>query len=181
MFLRWLARLPLHLAAVIIVYLTAPLWGLLSVALGRATLPGWLRYLHTTDDDLDGGQHQLGWKPKKGLALAMQRAFWMWRNPAGGVASALLGLPVAETRVTIVQSRGWFDSGDAIRRASLVRWVGDHDDPDALLRPVDYFEYRRDLRWCPWFYVKLWIGWTVDTRGGWHRFQCQCNPFRRIP
>lgn len=166
--LRWFLFFPIYVFSVLFVWMTACFWARLSVRFNWTTLPGILSYLHTTDDDLDGGQHQLGWPVVTGKDLVKQRTAWLRRNPAGGIASYVLGIPVSETKVTYTANSGLFDTGTALRKAIL------------LYKDREYFEYRRDFQWCPWFYAKMWFGWTTDIRAGYHRFQFQFNPFRKM-
>lgn len=176
MIFRYLAYLPVYLLSVFFVYLTANLWASYSVKKGLKTLPGKWSWLHTTDDDLDGGQHQLGWPSAEGKALSKQRAAWLRRNPAGGIASYLLGFPVEGTTKE-TQESGVPNSGTYLRKTKFFR-----DQYNASNYDKYYFEYRRDFKWCPWFYWKLWFGWTSDERAGYHRFQFQMfNMFRKVP
>lgn len=162
----------MHLLATLLAYLLSVPLGMLSVAMGWTTLPGPLRHLHTTDDDLDGGQRQLGWDPKKGLALAWQRSRWIRRNPASGVAAYVLGV-AAEDYVLrpVVGGLRWDGYGTRYAYRLLA--------PNG--NKMDLWGYRADLQWCPWFYAKVWVGWSYETRQGRHRLQFQFNPFRKVP
>lgn len=92
-YLKFALFAPLSFLINVISYpLSLPL-ATLSVVLGRDTLPGFLKYFHTHNDTLDGGQHQHGWPKAKGLKLIWQRAGWICRNPGYGFDAYVFGIP----------------------------------------------------------------------------------------
>lgn len=168
MHLRWAAYLLVLFAAKLFVWLTAGFWARASVKRGWRVLPGKWRYLHPADDDLDGGQHQLGWPPATGRELAKQRARWLRRNPAWGVSAYVLGFHQGGVTVTFTRNEGLFDVARAVRIARMTT-------PDGKR----WFEWKRDVPTSPWTYAKLWFGWNSSPKTGWHSLEFEVNPFRR--
>lgn len=111
----------------------------LSVWLKRDTAPWPLSLLHTVDDTLDGGQHQLGWPVVSGWRLIWQRSLWIVRNPAGGFDN-LLGLP-----------RGPLTEVVAIKLVAAVGEPGFKQIHVLKYNGHSYFSYRTN---------KLWLGWN---------------------
>ncbi|MDA4845966.1 DUF7338 family protein [Hoeflea poritis] len=129
---------------------TAPLWAALSVLMGWKVLPGFLALIHTSNDDLDGGQHQLHWPEASGLALMWQRTRWIWRNPSSGFFGEILGIPKEGTTLDYREA-GPLSGRTATRFYNYTVWR----TADGRL----YFGWR-----CNWplfgkWYIKMWFGW----------------------
>lgn len=136
----------------------APLLAAVSVALKRDTLPGVLQWFATVDDTLDGGQHQhaaLFPPGATGRALWWQRTRWIWRNPAQGFQTYMLG----------------FDAGDMLLiRNDITGTPG--EAPYARYRVWRNTAGRKVWSWQHSIpiggrrYVKIWFGWTVKETIG---------------
>lgn len=73
-------------------WVLAPFLALLSVILGRDTLPFPLSLLHTHDDTLDGGIRQVGWPEYRNVFDKWKgRTAWILRNPAYGFMLTVMG------------------------------------------------------------------------------------------
>lgn len=170
--LTWLALAPIALLAKLVAVLTAPALAALSLAIGRDTLPWGLQNLSTLDDSLDGGQHQwpaLYPSGVTGIALWWQRTCWIARNPAQGVALAVLGIPAE--RVDVIGYR----RGSALIIADP---PGLYYHLDTASRPVGW-GYKAYWRLWGTRYVKVWIGWAdIRHDGRHHEIELQFNPFR---
>lgn len=157
MVLRYLAYLPVNLVFVALAYLLSPLLALLSMATGPV-LPGSLQWFSTTDDTLDGGQHQHPdiYPPATGFKLWWQRTCWICRNPAHGWQSNLLGFPADGTVVLSDRQKG--PSRTVVMQTA---------------KGKKFFSWRRDAKLGP-FTLKTWFGWNpraYDGRNHHYEFQ----------
>lgn len=120
----------------------APFLAVLSVLLGIKRYPRPISWIHTSNDDLDGGQRQAGYrKGAKGFELVWQRTCWIWRNPSSGFFSEVLGIPKAGTEL-------FYE--DIIPDGYYHEWkVADGQR---------FFGYRRNLP-ISRGYLKMWFGW----------------------
>lgn len=151
--LEYLIKVPLKLIYNLFVWATAWFWAGYSVAAGVDVLPGVLRYLHTIDDTLDGGQHQLGWEKAKGFKLWMQRTYWMIRNPASGLIMLTSFLPASKTKLVFDKGHNldgtkWDDGIFKYRYTVLETDEG-----------KQYFGFRSDIPLIGKFWLKVWFGW----------------------
>ena len=149
---KFLLFVPLHVVMIILTYFLAIPLGLLSVLIGKPELPGFLKWFYTHDDDMDGGQNQLDWPKKKGLGLAIQRARWMWRNPAYGFRATVLGFPSAGSKTEIHKQVGNPGEDGFIQKVTITSAKG-----------KKYFGRRSN---------KTWFGWRHPQSGGYHIFKC---------
>jgi hypothetical protein len=114
----------------------------LSVALGIKKYPRPISWIHTSNDDLDGGQEQAGYRKRvKGWELAWQRICWVWRNPSSGFFSEVLGIPKQGTTLAYSEM---FEGG----------FYNEWKTADGRR----YFGYRRNLP-IGRGYLKMWFGW----------------------
>lgn len=150
--LRFLLFMPFHFLMIVLTYLLALPLGFLSVILGVSVLPGFLKWFHTHDDDLDGGQHQHDWPEEKGVSLAIQRARWMWRNPAYGFRATVLGITTWDAKVDIREQKGNPGDKGFVQKVTITSGEG-----------KKYFSYRTN-----WF----WFGWRYPQSGGYHIYKC---------
>ena len=177
-YLKWLVLSPAATVMYIVTYLLSPFLAAYSVIAGVNVLPGYLSWFHTDDDDLDGGQHQLGWPSDVNIfRLWYQRMTWICRNPAFGF------------------DREWFgfhyDTIEEIHRTTIGQW--DSNDKSSLEFVV---LQRQDgakvfsLRW-QWFYAnktffRTWIGWnhtrmTAPSEVGRMKLKNAIHPMRTKP
>lgn len=174
MYLRYVFYAVVALVGFVVTYVLALPMAALSVALGRPTLPGWLALMHTNDDDLDGGQHQLGWPPKKGFGLVLQRTKWIWRNPNYGFNDRVLGLPTDGLEVVYETASN--------PNPAAIHWDG-HNGYRKIIWRRDgryYFSYRRDIPLWGKRFMKVWLGWQYDDKNndGVYMLKVMFNPFR---
>ena len=158
--------------AVLLTYLLAPFLALYSVLANKKNLPMPFYLLQTHDNDLDGGQSELGWKVTDNkFKLTLQRTAWLMRNPAYGWSALVLGIKKEDYDQTL----------------SLDSFI-DYDKPDRLEITVFKHKTKNRLRfgirqhksWYGNFYLKYWIGWNHYAYGGvYHQVKTMANPFKR--
>lgn len=174
MYLRYLTFLPMLLFCYLLTWLLAPFLAAFSVIFNYPNLPGYLAYFHTNDDDLDGGQHQLGWPKVKGVKLWIQRMSWLFRNPAYGFAAFVFGFSTVGMKVLEQTSKG--TDGDKTWENTKTNSVW------FLMQAANgkkYFSYRRDQHLFGARYIKIWFGWNYmayDKKN--HMMKAMVNPFR---
>lgn len=172
--IRYLVYLLLAFLAKIFVWFTADFWSFVSLFTGPV-LPGWLKLLHTADDDLDGGPRQVeGWfVPKTRFGLWRSRAKWMRRNPAWGFTAQVLGIKasdVARIEYHVGSPHTVFDYGNATRRATI-----------HLKNGKTRWESRTDREWRKGRkFVKRWFGWNSEAKNGYHTLEFEFNPFMTV-
>lgn len=108
-FIKWAIYGILLLIAKLVAILIAPILALWSVLAGISVLPYPCSLFHTHDDDLDGGQHQLGWPQAKSFKLWWQRTRWIMRNPAYGFAANVFGFRFEGVTTVYQIDSGGFD------------------------------------------------------------------------
>lgn len=150
--LKFLAFVPLHFLMVFLTFVLAIPLGIFSVLFGYKVLPGFLSWFHTHDDDLDGGQNQHEWPEKSGLGLAIQRAQWMWRNPAYGFRARVLGFTSAGSSTEVREQVGNPGDEGFVQKVTITSAEG-----------KDYFGYRSN---------RFWFGWRYPQSGGYHIYKC---------
>lgn len=145
-FMKWVIFGLLLLAFKTLAVILSPALALWSVLARRTILPYPFSLFHTHDDDLDGGQHQLGWPQVAGFKLWWQRTKWIARNPAYGFAAHAFGFKFASSAEVYSLSRGGFDWSKAGTFYSCVMI-------DAKGRA--FFSYRSRFR-----LFGCWVGWS---------------------
>lgn len=155
-------------------WLISPLLSLVSVIFKTATLPWPFYYFYTNDDDLDGGQHQLGWPLVTGVKLWWQRTLWIIRNPGYGFAAYVLGFKTEGMSILSLVEVGDPITGFADGRTFSSRiWM-------MAANGKTYFSYRRNQHLFGNRYIKIWFGWNyIAYDGEYHMFKCMFNPFRK--
>lgn len=174
MYIRYLLQAPILFSLFILTFFLSPFLAAISVIFNKPVLPYPLNLFHTHDDDLDGGQHQLGWpKVTGGLKLWRQRMLWMCRNPAYGFAGYVFGFPDAGSEILdqswVGDSKRWDDGNSKTYR---IVWKGANGRK--------YFGYRRDVRLTSRRYIKMWFGWSYGVKDGSHQLKVMFNPFETV-
>jgi len=157
---------PVELIGKVINYILAFPLAALSVAIDVSVLPTPLNWFHTHDDDMDGGQHQLGWPVVTGIALILQRTKWMFRNAFYGGSFMLFGTQRVSPVITI--ANGIWDSG--ANNSSLVI-----DDAGRFgLRKQSFYTKTR--------FVRIWIGHSFQGTpvNGKYITKCHVGLFRKF-
>lgn len=150
---------PVELAGNVVNYMLALPLAIYSVLAGRTILPFPFNWFHTHDDDMDGGQHQLGWPKVTGAALVFQRAKWMIRNSFYGGSFALFG--VERLNPSITSSAGIWDGG-ANNRSLVI---------DANNR----FGLRAQWFYTDTNYIRVWVGWSFQGSPVNGRYITKCH------
>ncbi|MCX2696406.1 DUF7338 family protein [Ochrobactrum chromiisoli] len=155
-FLKWVIFGLLLLGLKVFAVILSPALALWSVLAGRTILPYPFSLFHTHDDDLDGGQHQLGWPQVSSFKLWWQRTKWIARNPAYGFAAHVLG----------------FSTVGVVTSYELIKRNFDWSKPDARYECVmhdakgrTFFSYRSRFK----IFGKqcgCWIGWNYAAYDG---------------
>jgi hypothetical protein len=165
---RYLVYLPFNLAFVLLAFILSPFLAALSMLTGPV-LPGFLQWFSTTDDTLDGGQHQHPeiYHPVRGFKLWWQRTCWICRNPAHGWQSRVLGF-LTEGHTVISETTT--NDGPYFTTKTIMQ--------DAKGRR--YFSWRSDQKRFG-MYVKIWIGWNPRAYDGvGHGYEFQPFMVKRI-
>ena len=152
-YVKWVIFALMNIAMILVAFALSPIVAAWSVIAGDPN-PRIFAWLYTHDASLDGGQQQHpGQYPPgaKGFALWWQRTCWVCRNPAYGFAAHVIGLSVADTRVTReVIPDGWKNRFYDKRSGRLIGfgyrlqtkkrdiWIGwaapSHDDKTYMLK-----------------------------------------------
>lgn len=143
--LRYLIYAPLSLFMNLFVMATAWLWAIIPAVTKWEALPGWLRYLHTHDDDVYGSAMTGEAVPRSVFARWKRATWWMMRNPAYGFDTYVLG----------IEGPWKFDYNRYYYRIQGRRQSG--------------FGYKRDLDLVGRLYLKIWLGWHDKPKGGSNR------------
>lgn len=159
---------PVELLGKFVNYILALPLAIFSVTKGISVLPPPLNWFHTHDDDMDGGQHQLGWPVVTGIALIWQRTRWMCRNAFYGGSFALFSAP--KSCVVLSDETGTWDSGSS--------------NYSLILSPPYTSLGKFGLR-AQWFYtktrfVRVWIGHSFQGSpvNGKYITKCHVGLFR---
>ena len=150
---------PVELIGKVLNYILAFPLAALSVAMGVSVLPTPLNWFHTHDDDMDGGQHQLGWPVVAGFALICQRAEWMFRNSFYGGSFALFG----EERLS------------PIRTISIGAWDSGTDNYSLIIDANNRFGLRKQWFYTKTRFVRIWIGWSFQGTPTNGRYITKCH------
>lgn len=157
--IKWPLFTFISLYFTLLAWILSPLLSAISVIFGVSTLPGIFQWFSTINDDLDGGQHQVGYKKDvKGFRLWWQRTCWICRNPAHGWAAYLLGFKTGDFEV-LYHTESAKESSSS-NKISI-----------SILKTADgriWFAYKRDIPFFKNHYLKVWIGWNDKPYGGWH-------------
>jgi hypothetical protein len=139
----------------LLAWILSPFLAAYSVIKNVNVLPGYWQYFSTTDDDLDGGQHQ---QPEiypsgvTGFKLWWQRTCWICRNPSGGFDGLLFGFKTDGYKVIWenqpVASIGW-TTGGCLYANVMEDAKGNR-----------FFTYRANISIGSKRYLKIWFGWN---------------------
>lgn len=173
--LRYLLLLPANLVFVALAYLLSPLLALISMATGPV-LPGFLQWFSTTDDTLDGGQHQHPeiYPPATGFKLWWQRTCWICRNPAHGWQARVMGFPTEGHSVifTRMKTGGIQSDGRTFTIKTIMKSASGKT----------YFSYRSEKKLFGSRYLKVWIGWNPTAYDGVsHQYEFQPLGIKKLP
>lgn len=172
-YLKWMIFNPISLFVNLLTYVLAPLLATISVIFKLKNLPFPLNAFQTYDDDLDGGQHQLGWpKDVSFMKLIFQRTHWFWRNPA----------------TTIMYWFASFDGSEGyeeIFRKTYGVWDGPGNNLEFVIVKNPKGKKAFALR-SQWYYtnnkfLRVYFGWTVGFRTKYWFYKNSVNPFRSKP
>lgn len=156
----------------ILTYVLAPFLALYSVLADKKNLPMPFYLLQTHDNDLDGGQKDLGWPVTDSkVTLWKQRMAWLMRNPAYGWSALVLGIKKDDYDQVLTEDSFVNENSDARLEFTIFQ----HKTKNRK---------RFGIRWHPvWgkkFYVKYWIGWNHYAYGGvYHQVKTMANPFKK--
>lgn len=128
----------------IFIWLTCWFWGLVAATFKLENLPGPLYYLQTHDDWVYGH----GWKRKLGVPPKwFQRVklatWWLARNPGYAFDALVLGV-----------------------RATEVMWRTEVRYDLLYQDKLVGFGYKRDVPITSKTYIKIWLGWHFEPKGG---------------
>lgn len=158
---------------IFVTYALAPFLSLYSVLADKKNLPMPFYLLQTHDNDLDGGQSELGWKVTDNkFKLWYQRMAWLMRNPAYGWSAMVCGVKAED--YDLVKTSDSFINEETKERLEFT--IFQHKTKNRK---------RFGIRWHPvWskhFYVKYWIGWNHYAYGGvYHQIKTMANPFKKV-
>lgn len=168
MYFRYAWMAPCSFVLNLLAYLLAPFLAALSMILRTSILPYPLNLFHTHDDDLDGGQHQLGWPQVSGIKLWWQRTHWIWRNPAYGFDAYWFGFPDSpDARVVSDVTKGSFPSKPESRFVEIEAGG------------KTYFSWRYKYPWNDSRHAYIWLGWTFRAYGTHWKLKVSGNPYRK--
>lgn len=148
---KFLLMAPFHVFFIFLTWILAFPLGLLSVICRVKILPGPLKWFHTHDNTLDGGQDALNWPKKTGIHLAVQRGLWMIRNPAYGFRAYVLGFPSEGSKTEIHSQVGVVNTKGFLQKYTITAANG-----------RKYFGIRSS-----WY----WFGWRHPESGGRHLYK----------
>lgn len=155
---------PVELIGKVINYILAFPLATWSVARGISVLPSPLNWFHTHDDDMDGGQHQLGWPVVVGFSLILQRTKWMFRNTFYGGSFALFS--AYRFGPVLTESQGTWDSGSS--------------NYNLKLEGSGKFGLRAQWFYTKTRFVRIWIGHSFQGSpvNGKYITKCHVGLFR---
>ena len=174
--IRWIVYAPISLAGGLLTVVFSPFAAYLS--LGETTLPKWLRWMQTHDNQLDALWQQPNhmarysilhgvhpeWCRQSPLLLWYCRMLWLIRNPAYGLANTL-GYESGGNPGEVVAERGVWDSGETNWKITV--WQGAWQIKAQIFYPKTKY------------FLRVYIGWKGVS--GLSRFMLatHINPFRK--
>ena len=157
------------LAFNLFVMATCWLWAGIAAVFKLTTLPGFLSWVHTHDDDIYGSRTTGDPIPATITTRFKRACWWLFRNPGYGLDAYVLGFAGSEIVAQDTTSNGapW-NSGGAWR----IDWM-------TLANGRKRFSYRRDLPLWGDRYVKIWLGWHYFDQAGRRMMKFDINPLKR--
>lgn len=148
-FIKYPFLMLLHWLSLPVAYVNSPFIAGYSVLTGKKNVGGFWSYLYTHNASLDGGVEQgvKSYDPDaKGFKLWWQRTRWVCRNASYKFRAKILGYKAPAVFVDL--GNGW-------------RILEDSEGNR-------FFEIRTKINLTDKYRLRVWLGWTSDTRGGYH-------------
>lgn len=166
MYIRWFMLAVISLALNITTILASPILGIVAAMFRR--LPGFLRYLSTTDDDVFGSKTTGEPVPAKFVGRWKRATWWIARNPNYTFDAKVLGFPHEGMRFiegASILSMDFHPKNGRKAAFALMEVNGKR-----------YFSYRLVIPYGS-KYIKMWIGWSyVDNGTGNHMIKFMFHP-----
>lgn len=167
-YVLFILYIPIYFVFKILAYVLSPILAGISVIFNFNKYPFPINLLHTIDDDLDGGQHQLHWETNVSkFKLWLQRMYWIVRNPSAGFDSIAIGLKQSETTINVLYDIK--PNGRTTKRKAILIHNG-----------IRYFEIKNSIVWNENHYTYWWFGWNSSPHGGYCKYKLEFHPYKKI-